>query len=109
MDRKNYFWSGVNILESLYNFLILFRLLIHYEMGNHELLTSLIRNSQRTLKLHSTYLEIEKVFFLAISRLISSDSYTKNEVFENLIEEIARLQQDKFNRPILEFLILRLG
>ncbi len=67
-------------------------LIIHYEMGNTLLLTSMIRSSKRYLNLKQKSVVLEKLFLPALSEVLKVPSKEmKKKVFEELFKKIRKL------------------
>ena len=83
----------------------LFHLILHYELGNYDILQSLIRSSQRYLKTIDTYFELETVFLRAFRRVINAvDQNEEKEIWAGLRKELIPIRENKAqNQPFRYF------
>ncbi|MCB0841135.1 MAG: hypothetical protein KDD99_30910, partial [Bacteroidetes bacterium] len=83
----------------------LFHLILHYELGNYDILQSLIRSSQRYLKTIDTYFELENAFIRAFRRIINAvDRKEEIEIWKELKETLIPIRENKAqNQPFRYF------
>lgn len=84
-----------NVVEELFRFGNLLNLLTHYELGNYELLESLIQAAKRQHSLQGRLFHTEKLLFTYLRKLINApDLHQRKALLLALLEAIkqARLQ-----------------
>ncbi|NJK98687.1 MAG: hypothetical protein HC905_30565 [Bacteroidales bacterium] len=77
-------------------------LIIHYELGNDELLEYLARNTKRYLESRENYFEFEKIIFGYFNRILKkSDDNEKHSLFE-MLKTACQTKRSKFQRNLEE-------
>lgn len=94
-----------NLRQDIYSFSRLFNLILHFELENYEFLEYIVKSTNRYLNKTERDYKIEKVFVKQIKRLAkASDNHNKNEVLDEIKQEISELLQDYQERVVLEFI-----
>lgn len=79
----------------LHHFVQLFNAVIHFELGNLELLPSILQSTKRFLKKHPTYPKFEQ---LLLRLLAKADTlyftYNAKELYQTFLTQFATLQED---------------
>ncbi|MGD1844207.1 MAG: hypothetical protein ACFB10_02320 [Salibacteraceae bacterium] len=98
-----------NLRQDVYSFARLFNLIIHFELGNYDLLDYIVKSTSRFyLKRKREYdreYRFETVFLKYIKKLAkSADKKDKlRSTFVELKDEIDRVMQDNYERVALEY------
>jgi hypothetical protein len=98
-----------NLRQDIYSFSKLFNLVVHYELGNFDLLDYLIKSTERFyLKRKKTAevgYEFEVTFIRSFKKLIKiSRSFTKSKaIFASMREELQTLMRDQNEKVALEY------
>ena len=113
--NKSLFWinkvmndNEQHLRQDIYSFARLFNLVIHYELGNHDLLEYIIKSTFRYLsKRHMTY-QVETILLKYLKKLARvTEESDRREVFVKLKEELEVGFEDKAERVILEYFDFR--
>ena len=98
-----------NLRQDIYSFSKLFNLIIHYEIGNYDLLDYLIKSTERYFNKRSKVLkygyEFEASFisyFKKLSKALKQGSRT-SQIFKDMKEELAILLRKRNERVTLEY------
>ena len=82
----------------------LFNLILHYEMGNHDLLESMIRSTQRYLQHIDELYELETSFIRAFRRVINAATESETrEIWRGLRESIDAHTGDPEQNQLLQY------
>ena len=104
----NFILNDVNIQLSPenYNSLRILHLMIHFDKGNIELLTYLLKSLYRYLKNKKQLYQAENIFLKFITNNLSSINHSRNQIedFNSLREELLKISNDPFEAGFLEFL-----
>lgn len=96
------------VLESDYwdlqHFTQLFNNIIHFELGNLELLPSILQSTKRFLKKHPTYPKFEQ---LLLQLLAKADTlyftYNAKELYQKFLTQFADLQEDNSEKGAFQY------
>lgn len=78
----------------VYCFILLLRLLIHYELGNYDLIEYITKSTKRYLSKSEKLYKIEKIMLSFFSKVINSENKDKEELFKNLQRNLFELKND---------------
>jgi len=78
----------------VYCFILLLQLLIHYELGNYDLIEYITKSTKRYLSKTEKLFKIEKLMLSFFGKIIKSDNKDKDELFENLQSNLRELRKD---------------
>jgi len=73
--------------EELYHTMMIFSIILHFELGNYELAVSLINNTNRYYKKKAKLYESEKVLLQSLRKLLSANASVE---FKNIFEQLKR-------------------
>lgn len=98
-----------NLRQDIYGFSKLFNLVIHYELGNFDLLDYLVKSTERFYtkrkkgEVHGY--EFEVIFLQSFKKLVKLNRATSkaNEVFNEMLSEMKELVRDQNERVALEY------
>ncbi|MFK8101932.1 MAG: hypothetical protein AB8G15_05400 [Saprospiraceae bacterium] len=98
-----------NVVKEIFYFARLFNLLIHYELGNYDLLDSLLRSTPKYLKARRTLYATEKTLFRFLGKLLNlPDKVAKQKLIANFKVELDVLFLDPTEQRVFNYLDLRL-
>ena len=101
--------SKEDVVKEIFYFARILNLLIHYELGNFTLLTSLLLSTPKYLKNRRALYVTEKTLFRFLGALLSStDKKTKRTLIVNFKSEIEELFEQSSERRVFNYLDLRL-
>ncbi len=98
-----------NLRKDIYSFSKLFNLVIHYELGNYDLLDYLIKSTERFYSKQRKSLalgyEFEITFIKYLKRLLKAVKHAgrTSGIFEEMKEELTELLTDENERVALEY------
>jgi tetratricopeptide (TPR) repeat protein len=82
----------------------LFNLILHYEMGNFDLLESIIRSTQRYLQHIDAFYELESLFIRAFRHVINAVSESNTRaIWKELAESIRAHADDPVQNQLLQY------
>jgi hypothetical protein len=81
-------------------------LLIHYELGNEDLLEYIARSTKRYLESRETFYEYERIVFTALNKLVRKDDAAfRHQVFVRLKQELEEhMENNEWERMIINVL-----
>lgn len=98
-----------DVVKEIFSFARILNLLIHYELGNHTLLESLLLSTPKYLKSRRPVYATEKALFRFFARLLKAvDNYERQELTSNFKNEIRELFHDPKEKRIFDYLDVRL-
>jgi len=84
-----------DVVKEIFHFARILNLLIHFELGNHDLLDSLLLSTPKYLKSRRTIYETEKALFRFLRKSLNViDKMEKRKLISDFREEIERLKAD---------------
>ena len=93
-----------NTLHDLHSVLQIYVLILHFEMGNYDLLDYIIKSSHRYLKNRGRLYQTEKTLLKTLQKAIYVENkMVEKALFKNLWEQLEELQKDRFERPFFQF------
>lgn len=87
--------------EEVYHTMMIFSIILHYELGNYDLCEALINNTKRYYKKRQKLYEAEKVLLAKLRLLISSDKKESVKIFKELILELEILSKKDSEKRFL--------
>ncbi len=93
-----------NLRQDIFTYARLFNLVVHYEMGNYELLEYIVRSTQRFLsKRHRAY-GVEAALIEHIKKLArTSSEATRHQLFSSLRDKLDALMKDPNEGTVLKY------
>lgn len=93
-----------NLRQDVYSFARLFNLVIHFELENYDFLEYIIKSTNRYLNKQERDYQVEFVFIKYLRKLAKVQSgIQRNEIFEDLSNELKPLLLDHNERVVLEY------
>jgi hypothetical protein len=92
-----YFSLGTEIGHTL----MIFSIILHYELGNYEFAESLINNTKRYYKKEEKLYESEKVMLAYLKQLLAADEKAALLIFKQLEDELAILSKKETEKRFL--------
>ncbi|MBL4703316.1 MAG: hypothetical protein JKY54_02280 [Flavobacteriales bacterium] len=90
--------------QDIYNFARLFNLIIHYELGNHDLLEYVIKSTSRYLKKQKKDYQVEFLIIKYLKRLIKlDDKSTRMTVYEKMRLDLIETFKKPNERVVLQY------
>jgi len=86
--------DSVKFLE-VYCFILLLQLLIHYELGNYDLIEYITKSTKRYLSKSEKLYKIERIMLTFFNKVIRSENEDKSELFKTLEGNLNELRNDK--------------
>ncbi|MFT4660050.1 MAG: tetratricopeptide (TPR) repeat protein [Patiriisocius sp.] len=93
-----------SLRQDVYGYSRIFNLLIHFELGNFELLEYIIKSTHRYLNKRQLAYKIEELMIKSLKSLSknkSKDEY--NNILQELSDEIDKLKDDEYEMAALKF------
>lgn len=78
----------------VYCFILLLQLLIHYELGNYDLIEYITKSTKRYLSKTEKLYKIEKIMLSFFSKVIKAENEDKVELFKTLQSNLSELRKD---------------
>jgi len=111
MVNKSLFWlnkvlnDNENTLrQDIYSYARLFNLVIHYELGNFDLLEYIIKSTHRYLNKRQRAYKVEMVLLEHIKKLAkTTNEQTKKEILTSLKKELKELFKDQNESVVLKY------
>jgi pentatricopeptide repeat protein len=94
--------DSLKFLE-VYCFMLLLRLMIHYELGNYELIEYITKSTKRYLSNTEKLFKIEIIMLKYIIKAINTEGNKNKAVFKELLTELEILKNDKEENFLLYF------
>ena len=89
--------------EDQYCFGQIFHLLIHYEMGNMDVVSHSLKSLKRYLKTRKRKYKFEDFFIELMQSLLSSSNVEHKELFEAFQIKMQKLAENKYERVVFEY------
>jgi len=110
--NKALFWinkvlndNETNLRQDVYGFARVFNLVIHYELGNYELLEYIIKSTHRYLNKRNRAYEIESLLIGALKKLIRAyDRESEKTVMQKLRPEFEKVLDESQDDVIMEYM-----
>ncbi len=97
-----------DVVKEIFYFARTFNLLIHYELGNHSLLDSLLTSTPKYLKSRRSIYATEKSLFRFLSKTLNAvDKTEKQKLINNFREEVNELYRDPKEKRVFNYLDLK--
>ena len=109
--NKALFWinkvlndNETNLRQDIYGYARLFNLVIHYELGNNELLEYIIKSTHRYLNKRNRAYEIESLVITYLKKLSKAyDKGDEKEIMEKMKPELVKVLKNDADKVILEY------
>jgi len=93
-----------NLRQDIYGYARLFNLIIHFELGNHELLEYIIKSTHRYLSKKGRAYELETLMLSSLRRLAKAyDATSKRKEFEKLRPALDKVLKSESEQVALEY------
>lgn len=90
--------------QDIFTYARLFNLVVHYELGNFDLLEYIVRSTQRFLTRHHRAHQVETMLIEHIRKLArSTDPIVKKEIFRSMKEQLVELFKDPNEGLVLKY------
>lgn len=88
----NYDFSQMpkNIIENI----LVLELLLHFELGNEDLLVSRIRSNEKAMRRHNTYSALEATLLRTLRPALTADRSQRIKLFNRLHEQLTELKKN---------------
>jgi hypothetical protein len=97
-----------DVVKEIFYFARILNLMIHYELGNHALLKSLLLSTPKYLKSRRTIYATEKTLFRFLGKLLNCiDKAEKEKLIADFNNQIHHLFQDPNEKRVFNYLDLR--
>jgi len=97
-----------DVVKEIFYFARILNLLLHYELGNHSLLASLLVSTPKYLKARRPLYATEKTLLRLLGRLLNSvDKAEKQALFTQFQGDLHQLFQDPKEKRLFNYLDLR--
>lgn len=109
--KKALFWINKilndnegNLRQDIFIFSRLFNLIIHYELGNYDLLDYIIKSTSRFVKKKQKFYKFEDAFLQGMA-LFAKPKKTQltNQIFATMKNKIDKVLEDSFEQAALEY------
>jgi tetratricopeptide (TPR) repeat protein len=109
--NKALFWinkvlndNETNLRQDLYGYARLFNLVIHYELGNNELLEYIIKSTHRYLNKRNRAYDIESLVISSLKKLSKAyDKADEKSILEKMKPELKQVLKNDADKVILEY------
>jgi len=96
--------NETTLRQDIFTYARLFNLVVHYELGNYDLLAYIVRSTQRFLDKRQRANEVEVVLIDGIKKLArTTDAAQKRELFKALHAQLAELLNDPNEQLVLKY------
>ncbi|RMG17164.1 MAG: hypothetical protein D6730_24305, partial [Bacteroidetes bacterium] len=95
--------SERQLLQHVYAFARLFNLMIHFELGNFDILASLLRASSRYLQKVDQLHEIEQLFIRYFRKILNAPVNRHTQIWKELRQELLTLTQQPHHQQLLQY------
>jgi tetratricopeptide (TPR) repeat protein len=94
-----------NLRQDLYAFARIFNLIIHFELGNFDLLEYTLKSTQRYLNKRDLIYEFEQVFLEHFKKVLRSNESSDKKIqsFSKFKTSIVELSKDPYQKVVLEY------
>ena len=90
--------------QDIFNYARLFNLVVHYELGNYDLLIYIVRSTQRFLGKRQQVLQVERLLIDSIKKLSRpNEPAQKRELFTALHAQLTELLKDPAEQLVLKY------
>ncbi len=101
--------NNEDVVKEIYFFARTLNLLIHFELGNDDLLASLLLSTPKYLRSRRPIYATEKALFRFLGKLLAAPNRKNKQVLvSGFMAEVARLAQEQHERRVFNYLDLRL-
>ncbi len=109
--NKALFWinkvlndNETNLRQDIYGYARLFNLVIHYELGNHELLEYIVKSTHRYLNKRNRAYEFESFIISQLKKLSKVyDSGNEKEMMKKMKPQLKKVLKSDSDKVILEY------
>ena len=109
--NKSLFWlnkvlndNEPTLRQDIFTYARLFNLIVHYELGNNDLLEYIVRSTQRFLTKRQRAHEVESMLIENIRKLArTSDPVAKKEIFRSMYDRAIELFKDPNEGLVLKY------
>lgn len=109
--KKALFWINKilndnegDLRQDIFIFSRLFNLIIHYELGNYDLLDYIIKSTSRFVKKKQKFYKFEDAFLQGMKQFIKpKKSASAQEIFTSMKKQIDKVLEDSFEQAALEY------
>ena len=109
--NKSLFWLNKvlndpepTLRQDIFAYARLFNLVVHYELGNYDLLEYIVRSTHRFLSKRHRALEVENALIDHIKKLArATQPSVKRDLFKSLHDELVRLFKDPNQSLVLKY------
>ncbi|MFB0924400.1 MAG: hypothetical protein QMB65_03810, partial [Vicingaceae bacterium] len=96
--------SETGLREDVYTFARLVNLVIHYELGNYDLLDYTIKSAKRFVAKSQKNYKFENVFLKDFKKLLKNkDTETMQELFKDFKNELTEVLKDPYEQAANEY------
>lgn len=89
--------------EDIYCFSQMLNLIIHFELGNEQLIPYAIKSTQRYLKTRNRVYKFETAFMNFINKMLKLDKRQQIQAYKELKSELEMLKKDSFEKTAFEY------
>ena len=109
--NKSLFWinkvlndNESSLRQDIYSYARLFNLVIHFELGNHDLLEYIIKSTSRYLTKRQRAFEVENLIMSGIKKLAKAyDDEQKDKIYSSLKKDLKGVLKKESEKIILEY------
>lgn len=92
-----------NLRQDIYSYTRIFNLILHYELGNYDLLEYLMKSTTRQIKKNSKTEQVELSILKFLKKVIRLGDKAKVKSFETYKEELDAILKEENQSAILEY------
>lgn len=92
-----------HLRQDIYSFARLLNLIIHFELGNYDLLEYIIKSTQRYLNKKDKDYKVENVILKHLRKLIKEDESERRKLYEKMQEELDKAFEQSHERVVLDY------
>ncbi|MCA1763286.1 MAG: hypothetical protein ABR574_09225 [Cryomorphaceae bacterium] len=89
--------------EDHYNFGQMFHLVIHYELGNFDVVANAVKSLSRSLENRQRRYKFENLFLRLMESIDTKEQGIPRVAFEQFHEKLALLENDRFEKTVFEY------
>lgn len=92
-----------HLRQDIYSFARLLNLIIHFELGNYDLLEYIIKSTQRYLNKKDKDYKVENVILKHLRKLTKEDESDRRKLYERMQEELDKAFEQSHERVVLDY------
>ena len=93
-----------SLRQDIYSYARIFNLIIHYELGNHDLLEYIIKSTSRYLNKRNRAYEVETLIMSGVKKLAKAyDEEQRQKIYSQVKKDLKSVLKDQQQKIVLEY------